>query len=173
MFQASKAQSGEVFQSLAANFSQLARNQREITRSIWPASKYSNPTQKPDWLLQCPSNLHEVKQFNGMSWYFCTKCGRNGRWVCTYRDSTHGDSRSSSPSSPSRSLPKHPIKILMRIMIISHGRLLDAHTRPIIIIGHDIQADPDLGPPPTSVILQANNPHAVMYRGLNNRRQLR
>ena len=102
MLQATRTCSGEVFQSLAANFSQMARNHRELTQSLRPTPKYGNPIQKPDWLLQRPSNLHEVKQFNGRSWHFCTKCGRNGRWVCTHKDSMHGDSRSSS------SVPPHP-----------------------------------------------------------------
>ena len=36
-----------------------------------------------------PANLHTPKYFEGRYWYFCTKCGRNGRWVCTHRDDTH------------------------------------------------------------------------------------
>jgi len=38
-----------------------------------------------------PEDLQKPRYYNGHYWYFCTKCGRNGHWVCTQHNDTHKD----------------------------------------------------------------------------------
>lgn len=98
LIQTSKQQSGEVFHLLAANFSQITKPQKEIVCSFWSSLKPTSNT--PDWLLEAPDNPEQIKYFNGRYWHYCTKCGLNGRWVCTHTDVTHSNvSRSSSLNS--------------------------------------------------------------------------
>jgi hypothetical protein len=35
------------------------------------------------------TQLLAAPDHNGRQWFFCTKCGRNSRWVCTHKDATH------------------------------------------------------------------------------------
>jgi hypothetical protein len=44
-------------------------------------------------MYSAPSDLSQPWLFNGRQWYFCTKCGHSGRWVCTHMDATHRSSR--------------------------------------------------------------------------------
>jgi hypothetical protein len=48
-----------------------------------------------------PSDLTTPRYYDGRFWYFCTKCGRNGRWVCTHRDDTHKDNYTMASPYPS------------------------------------------------------------------------
>lgn len=89
-----KTRSGEIFTSLAANFSAISQRQKEIHRSMKPSSaKGAYNVDTPDWLLQPPNHPGQIKHFNGRDWYFCTKCGCQGRWVCTHMDETHDNNR--------------------------------------------------------------------------------
>jgi hypothetical protein len=93
LLQQTKSKSGDLLQSLAANFSSLAHRQWEITRAVRPPSRGKNPMDTPGWLLKPPRYQGQIKHFNGRDWHFCTKCGRHGRWVCTHTDQTHSHSR--------------------------------------------------------------------------------
>jgi hypothetical protein len=101
-----KAKSSDLIQSLVANFSQHSQRGREYYHPSRQSAKSHasfGRQQTPDWLLDRPDNLNQTKSFNGRQWYFCTKCGRSGRWVCTHTTETHGDrSRSSSPATKGR-----------------------------------------------------------------------
>jgi hypothetical protein len=114
MFQATKTQSVDLLQTLAANFSQISQRQRDSVRSSkYPASLSSSrapaPTSHPTWLSYPPKDLEDVKHYNGRYWHWCTKCGKDGRWVCTHTDATHGQpSRFSSPTPTS----SHPSALL-------------------------------------------------------------
>jgi len=82
-----------------ANFLQITQWQNDLLRSIRPSPCSHQSNQTPEWLLDAPADLDQIKYFNRRYWHFCTKCGKNGRWVCTHTDATHDDrSRSSSPS---------------------------------------------------------------------------
>jgi hypothetical protein len=102
MLSDTKIKSGEPFQSLVANLSQHSQCSRDFqcsSRSQTKSSTFSGCQQTPDWLLERPVDLNQIKYFNGRQWYFCTKCSQSGRWVCTHTTATHGDtSRSSSPA---------------------------------------------------------------------------
>jgi hypothetical protein len=91
----SKEGSATIFKSLAANFSELVRKQNDInkesrqTRYDGTRSNGFNPNNNPDWIYTPPDDITQTRYFNGRTWYFCTKCGRNGRWVVTHSDDTH------------------------------------------------------------------------------------
>jgi hypothetical protein len=36
-----------------------------------------------------PIDLFTPRYYEGRYWYFCSKCGKNGQWVCTHCDDTH------------------------------------------------------------------------------------
>jgi hypothetical protein len=93
--QITHGQSAEVFKSLAAHLSTLTQQHRDTSR-VGNSDHYDKryPNNNPDWLYSPPEDLSMSRYFHGKYWYFCTKCGRSGRWVCTHRDDTH---RTSSP----------------------------------------------------------------------------
>jgi hypothetical protein len=97
-----KTKSGALFQSIAANLSSITHKQRE-TSKISKGQHYTQDT--PDWLLKPPTHQGQIKHFNGRDWHYCTKCGRQGRWVCTHTDATHRDSRRYSVSDDPRRSP--------------------------------------------------------------------
>jgi hypothetical protein len=90
MIQTTKQTSGDLLQSLAANFSSILQKQRD-KHSRYTTRNASQDT--PEWLLKPPTSQGQIKHFNGRDWHFCTKSGCNGRWVCTHTDATHNDSR--------------------------------------------------------------------------------
>lgn len=102
MLQKTKQTSGDLLQSLAANFSAIAQKQRD--RSSRHGTR-SASQDTPDWLLKPPSIMGQIKHFNGRDWHYCTKCGRHGRWVCTHTDDTHNDSRRYNTNSDYRRSP--------------------------------------------------------------------
>jgi hypothetical protein len=94
-----KTKSNDIFQALAANFSQITQRQKDLVSSFRPSHWSNHSNQTPEWLLDAPTDPEQIKYFNGRYCHFCTKCGKNGRWVCTHTDATHDDrSRSFSPS---------------------------------------------------------------------------
>jgi hypothetical protein len=100
MFHQSKAKTGDVFTNLAANFSQITQRQKEIARSIRSSYRGASNSQTPEWLLDALDDLEQIKYFNGRYWHYCTKCGRNDRWVCTHTNATHDDSTHSPSPNP-------------------------------------------------------------------------
>ncbi len=63
----------------------------------------------PPCIYEAPEDSTQKHTFHGRTWYFCTKCGRTGKWVCTHTDTTHRSSyqpshgrRPISPSSHNR-----------------------------------------------------------------------
>jgi hypothetical protein len=104
MILTTKQQSGDVFNHLAANFSQITQRQKEITCSIRSASPSTvKGHQSPDWMRVPPQYPDQIRHFNGRYWHFCTKYGTSGKWVCTHNDATHGDSSRNTHSSSSMS----------------------------------------------------------------------
>jgi hypothetical protein len=95
MVQHHHAGSAEIFHTMAAHFSEMSNKQNKITQDINKQSfKERNSYHvTPDWLYERPTDLTQSKYFNGRHWYFCTKCGHQGRWVCTHSDDTHRSSR--------------------------------------------------------------------------------
>ncbi len=103
MLSDTKLKSGELFQSLVANLSQHSQRGRDFqrsSRSQTKSSTFSGHQQTPDWLLEHPVDLNQIKYFNGRQWYFCTRCGRSGQWVCTHTTVTHGDTSCSTSPAP-------------------------------------------------------------------------
>jgi hypothetical protein len=94
MLKSTKTNSAQVFQEIAANFSEFNRRQRDINNDFRNAQRqqYNNYNNNPEWIFDPPTNLNKVRNFNGRAWHYCSKCGRNGRWVCTHTDSTHRSS---------------------------------------------------------------------------------
>jgi hypothetical protein len=91
MITSNKDGSLKFFQTLAANFTELSKRQKEINRDYrsYRDERYRDTNNNPDWLFIPPSDMSEARTYKGRQWYFCTKCGRNGRWVCTHTDETH------------------------------------------------------------------------------------
>ena len=104
----STGKTGAIFQSLAANFSSIAQKQRDINRSLGGSSRPSSSSDTPEWLLRPPTMKGQIKHFNGRDWHFCTKCGKNGRWVCTHTDDTHDDTRRYASNDHNRRSPSPP-----------------------------------------------------------------
>jgi len=105
IFQTTKNRSGPIFQSLAANFSSIAQKQKDINHSLRGSHKSLSQGDTPDWLLRPPTMRGQIKHFNGRDWHYCTKCGRNGHWVCTHTDETHDDNKRYAPSEDYRRSP--------------------------------------------------------------------
>ncbi len=85
----------DVFKSIAAHFSELSNKQ---TKFLKEAGRQPNKERNVDgttleWVYSPPRDLSESRYFNSRHWYYCTKCGRNGRWVCTHSDEMHVPSR--------------------------------------------------------------------------------
>jgi hypothetical protein len=109
-----KEGSATIFKSLVANFSELVKkqndNNKEIKQQRYEGTRSNsfNPNNNPDWIYTPPDDIKQTRYFNGRTWYFCTKCGRNGRWVVTHSDDTHqpsgGTNRADRRSFPS---PRH------------------------------------------------------------------
>jgi hypothetical protein len=95
LFHNNKEGSANIFKSLTANFSELVKKQNDINkefkqhRSEGTRLTGFNPNNNPDWIFTPPHDITQTRYFNGRTWYFCTKCGRNGRWVVTHSDDTH------------------------------------------------------------------------------------
>jgi hypothetical protein len=94
MVTSNKEGSTKFFQALAANLKELSKKQREINKENKyireeRSKDYRDNVNNPDWLFTPPTDLNEVRTYKGRQWSFCTKCGRNGRWVCTHSDDTH------------------------------------------------------------------------------------
>jgi hypothetical protein len=91
MFQSNKEGSTKFFQTLAANFTELSKKQRELNKDYRSNrdDRYGHNNNNPDWIFIPPNDLTECRTFRGRQWFFCTKCGRTGRWVCTHTDETH------------------------------------------------------------------------------------
>jgi hypothetical protein len=95
LLQTNKEGSAQIFKTLAANFTELAKKQQDIDKDIRHQHDEGfrhhgfNPNNNPDWLFTPPQDITQTRHFNGRTWYFCTKCGRNGRWVVTHSDDTH------------------------------------------------------------------------------------
>jgi hypothetical protein len=89
--QSNKTNSAQVFQSIAANFSEIACRQQDINADFktYQRHHYSNLNNNPDWIYEAPQDMNEVRHYHGRTWHYCSKCGRNGRWVCTHTDATH------------------------------------------------------------------------------------
>jgi hypothetical protein len=69
LLQTTKAQSGNIIQTLTANFSQIAQRQRELIRSAkQPYRPSTSYHQTPDWLLSPPAHPDVTKYFNGRQW---------------------------------------------------------------------------------------------------------
>lgn len=90
-----KEGSATIFKSVMANFSELVKKQNDINKEFkqhryeGTHSNSFNPNNNPDWIYTPPEDITQTRYFNGRTWYFCTKCGRNGRWVVTHSDDTH------------------------------------------------------------------------------------
>jgi len=55
-------------------------------------SQTPHPHKSLDWSFHEPPNsLSPYRYHNGKYWYFCTKCGRSGCWVCMHSDEIHQD----------------------------------------------------------------------------------
>jgi hypothetical protein len=52
----------------------------------------SNRPPKPAWYDHPPTNPHQTHQFDNRTWYWCTKCGQRGKWVCTHTTAQHSES---------------------------------------------------------------------------------
>jgi hypothetical protein len=89
MLQSTKDGSTQFFQTLAANFNEITKRQKDITKEQRNLREDKYQSNNPDWLFMQPADLSEVRTYKGRQWSFCTKCGRNGRWVCTHNDSTN------------------------------------------------------------------------------------
>jgi hypothetical protein len=91
MVQMHHSGSADVFWTLAAHFSGMSAKQSKLTKDMTRnVNKDRTGTHiKPDWMYDKPQDLSQSRYFNGRHWYFCTKCGRNGRWVCTQSNDTH------------------------------------------------------------------------------------
>jgi hypothetical protein len=74
-----KTKTGEIFQNLAANFSQITHRQKEVTRSLRQPNHSGSSSQTPEWLMEAPSDPEQLKLFDGRYWHYCSKCGKNGR----------------------------------------------------------------------------------------------
>lgn len=46
----------------------------------------------PPWVYDAPDDATQKRTFWGRTWYFCTKCGKAGKWVCTHTDAMHHSS---------------------------------------------------------------------------------
>jgi hypothetical protein len=89
--QSSKDSSAQVFKTIAANFSEITRRQQDINSDFkhYQRNQYTNSNNNPEWIYDRPDDPNEIRHYHGRAWKFCTKCGRNGRWVCTHTDATH------------------------------------------------------------------------------------
>ncbi len=94
------------------------------------------------------------RYFHGRFWYFCTKCGHNGRWVCTHHDGTHRSSLLSHSNDCNRDYSRYqctPEWYQNRYYgyhssnsIITHSNSHEDHHSLPIIIHKGNQVDPDL-----------------------------
>jgi len=111
--------------SLPGNLKSLLATYGASTHSSSPTLPDFSNKEKPqryhdhDWsFYDAPTDLLRLRYHNGRYWYFCTKCGRNGRWICTHKDATykaytddaqhhyHSDDRSAVTQSPSPGLSR-------------------------------------------------------------------
>jgi len=82
-----------LFESLAANLSSLTKMQQTSGMHKQASNDLSNDRRfhydTPAWVYDAPEDSSQQKVYQGKTWYFCTKCGRHGKWVCTHTDATH------------------------------------------------------------------------------------
>lgn len=73
--------------TLFANYSSTSRQpMAQLSNSSTYQPRRGRSLHDSDWSFYY---LIRPKYHNGRYWCYCTKCGRNGRWVCTHRDDTH------------------------------------------------------------------------------------
>ncbi len=79
---------------------ELVKKQQDINRAFRHhtedgyRSNGFNPNNNPDWIFTPPQDISQTRYFNSRTWDFCTKCGRNGRWVVTHSGDSHKSSGS-------------------------------------------------------------------------------
>jgi len=93
LFQSTNQGNSSLFESLAANLPTLTKLQYSYGRDKQGNSDSSTDRQfhydMPAWVYDIPEDYSQQKVYQGKTWYFCTQCGRNGKWVCTHTDATH------------------------------------------------------------------------------------
>jgi hypothetical protein len=60
----------------------------------------------PSWVYDTLTDKSQTHTFRGQTWYYCTKCGRDGKWVCSHPKDGYR-SRSRSPPTPHSNSPMH------------------------------------------------------------------
>jgi hypothetical protein len=93
MFQSTNKGHTSLFESLTANLLTLMKLQKDSIQSCRDDHDFSSHHHfhydTPDWVYNAPEDNSQKKVYQGKTWHFCTKCGRNGKWVCTHNDATH------------------------------------------------------------------------------------
>lgn len=90
-----KEGSANIFKSLAANLSEIVKKQQDMNRDFKNnrderyRMNWTNQNNNPEWIFTPPDDILQTRYFNSRTWYFCTKCSRNGRWVVTHSVETH------------------------------------------------------------------------------------
>jgi len=46
---------------------------------------------KPAWYNSPPTDPKQTHRFDDRMWYWCPKCGKNGKWICTHTPEKHQD----------------------------------------------------------------------------------
>ena len=100
---ANTTHSGEILKTIVANFSQLHQRNRDHNHWSRPTTRPSSRSSSqlsPEWVQDPPTYPDQIRHYYGRYWHFCSKCGQQGRWVCTHTDSTHDDNAFSTRRSP-------------------------------------------------------------------------
>jgi len=106
--QANTQKSGELLHTLVANLAKVNQQYKDLSRSSRPSTRQTHKgNYTPDWIYDSPAYPDQIRMHNGKYWHYCSKCGNNGRWVCTHTEATHEDSASSHVSYGSRRSPTH------------------------------------------------------------------
>jgi hypothetical protein len=93
LFQSTNQGNSSLFETLAANLSSLTKMQQHSGRDKRSDMDASSDRHfhydTPAWVYDIPDDYSQQKVYQGKTWYFCIKCGWNGKWGCTHTDATH------------------------------------------------------------------------------------
>ncbi len=84
----------DLFKTLAANLSTLTKMHQISSYDKHQGGDGSSSGRRfhydtPDWVYDAPTDLSQQKLYQGKTWHFCTKCGRDGKSVCPHSVATH------------------------------------------------------------------------------------
>lgn len=95
LFQGNMIGANTLIEQLTAHLSTITKQAHSARYTGWRAEDIDDgqyqgrSNDNPPWVNDIPTDKSQIHTFHGRTWYYCTKCGKDGKWVCSHTDATH------------------------------------------------------------------------------------